>query len=327
MSYNQQKGLYFFFSIDIVNSTLLKNSHPYIWHFFYEEFYGPIRRELQSEINRTQREERLQFTFLKALGDELIFYAKIGKSPQIVHYLNFALGKIHTFRKRYMAKYPLINFKGTCWFADTFVNNIISFADKRVRDFNGPQMDIGFRISKFSSVDRFVISLATVYCLSLMKTKRNYRFLNERETILVQSFMISFYKSVELKGVDNSQPYPVFFLNRDKYQDIQSKDLNDSVGKSLKPIDSENYIHYFETHYIKKINSLYDIKNGSFPTHRLFPPLVEGDDIIPLSKEYEDLIKEINDYRETSKEDFMENNFEETPNETEKRLDKLDDLL
>ncbi len=182
MSHNKNRGLYLLFSIDIVNSTLFKNrthigdiisnrKSKHSWKAFYLEFHSKFIKVLSKSIGN--RKEDLKFTFLKSMGDELIFYTKIQKSTDIIHYLNFILIKIQRFREEYVNKHSLINFKGTAWLAGVPTINMIHFnkATKLITDFNGPQIDIGFRISKFASVERFIISLEIVYCLSLIKLK------------------------------------------------------------------------------------------------------------------------------------------------------------
>ena len=135
---------------------------------------------------------------------------------------------------------------------------IVYNKDETIIDFNGPQMDTGFRIAKFSSIEYFTISIDIVYVLSVLKTKNKSKFAYIPD--------IYFLKKESLKGVNKGKPYSIYYIN---LADGEIALFNSSVKKKMKPIDYDQTIDYLEKYFYTE-----DIYSMSFK------PFIEKDDYI-----------------------------------------------
>lgn len=71
-----------------------------------------------------------------------------------------------------------------------------------VRDFMGPQIDTGFRLSQYSTGRKCMISIETAYFLAAEVAPKEYDELH-----------LFFDGSVQLKGVLGGRPYPLFWID------------------------------------------------------------------------------------------------------------------
>lgn len=108
----------------------------------------------------------------KASGDELIFSVPLQHPAHVRLYLKaFRLSLNQASKSWTMGENPLpISFKGTAWLADFPVfnsavpmeaenaQNTPLSADSEHLDFIGPLIDIGFRLAKFATPRKFVVS-------------------------------------------------------------------------------------------------------------------------------------------------------------------------
>lgn len=250
---SDDKGLYLFLSIDIVGSTAFKNSHNSIggdahWMHFYASFYD----EFSTLVNN----EHLGIKHLKSLGDELIYYLKLNSSIELPQALETFSKAIRQYREQ-TAKLP-INFKANAWLCGVPLINMMVYNAKTIIDFNGPQMDTGFRIAKFSSIEYFTISIDIVYILSVLKTKDK-----SKSTFIPD---IYFLKKESLKGVKKGKPYSIYYIN---LADDEISLFNQSVKKKAENIDYDKTIDYLEKYFYTN-----NIDNMNFK------PFIEGDKYI-----------------------------------------------
>jgi hypothetical protein len=209
--------LMLFMSVDMENSTRLKQNYPrhhsHDWlgkvvHFL-EEFPTIIqasRDELASEKNLTLEQLRLW----KFQGDEIIFAINI-VSPTVADLEIQALGE--AIRKWNESIVPekeskRLFLKGTAWLAGFPVANVVIPVNK-MEDYVGPSMDAGFRLSKFSSARRLVLSVDLAWWLLENKSNQEIRF-DGRHTI---------------KGLAEGIGYPILWVEtkESKYQAIEDE--------------------------------------------------------------------------------------------------------
>src|SRR5439155_9466999 len=94
-------------------------------------------------------------TLWKCLGDELVFYVRLQKSPEVLNNLRAFRKATNVYNRHLLGKHLKIRLKATAWLAGFPVGNSevrlpdysTSEAEPRV-EFIGPLMDIGFRISR-----------------------------------------------------------------------------------------------------------------------------------------------------------------------------------
>lgn len=155
----------------------------------------------------------------KYIGDEVVLEAELTcpKFHAALHVLALA-DTIKHFNKEFAnrcAPDNCLRFKGTAWVAGFPVTNIeINLPDpqnnRTVKDFLGPSIDLGFRLSKYASEDRLVVSASLARLIvegSVLP--RQTKFMDRNYPHLP----ICFGGSVETKGVKgNSHPllwYPM----------------------------------------------------------------------------------------------------------------------
>ena len=208
-----------FLSVDVVGSTAFKHrkaldgeSKP--WLKFIHGFYTGFPEMCWRRVTEVQAEAPpktlLAKPYLwKALGDELIFSVPLQHPAYARHYLQaFRLALVEAIEHWTRGEKPLpISFKGTAWLAGfpVFNSAVPLDVDKPLSpesenfDFVGPLIDIGFRLSKFASARKFVISADLAWLITTQGDTADLRFhYDGREA---------------LKGVLNDRPYPIFWID------------------------------------------------------------------------------------------------------------------
>lgn len=214
-----------FLSVDIVGSTALKQpmnrgtndssvsdikTH---WlnfvHGFYTgfpELYDKNLLEIQPEADETDR--LLKPHLWKSLGDELVFTVLLKHPSHAHYYLKAFRSSLLDAIENWSVKRNLpISFKGTAWLAGFPVFNAavpIERADQTTQeedrfDFVGPLIDIGFRLSKYSSPRKFVISADTAWLISAAGDSGGLQF--------------KYHGEEPLKGACHEKPYPIIWID------------------------------------------------------------------------------------------------------------------
>jgi hypothetical protein len=188
---------------------------------FYKDFpyrlvdaFGDIRDQRAKgtslESGRSPRPPLLW----KALGDELIFSAELRGLGDAALHLEALATAINTSVGFWTeASCPLpVSFKGTAWVAGFPLGNseIPMTAGEAGRalnekgigddccDYSGPAMDIGFRLAKFATPRRLIISAELAdLVISDGRLRKGFRV----------------EEPAELKGVLRGRPYPVFWFD------------------------------------------------------------------------------------------------------------------
>ena len=146
--------------------------------------------------------------------------------------------------------------KGTAWFAtaaktgshsEASGNIIVMLAEegqatKARVDFIGPQIDIGFRIAKFATANRFVISVE----FAILLLRDNY--------LTVEDAGLHVYSDGRnpIKGVLDQLGYPILFVDMaDRFERAEQE----VQGKTSTPAKGTSLMRYLQE-YIKRTNSV-----------------------------------------------------------------------
>jgi len=170
----------------------------------------------------------------KTIGDEVLFVKVLTDHRQLVHTLRcwmVAVAAMRKFIKKdnsrldvkctgWLAGFPFRNsevavdasgsqdLKSGDWFLEggRILNQIYEGkgGGRAIVDYIGPSIDIGFRLSQFSSARKFVISVEIAYILALA---------NPGEMVKDPVFVVYYDGSHVLKGVLGGLRYPVFWLD------------------------------------------------------------------------------------------------------------------
>lgn len=261
----KKNGIYLFLSFDLVNATEYKTRNYNNWFSTFINFYKEMTKRL-NDSNSPIRNAKIW----KYLGDEVLFYLKITNKKEIFLCLPFLLETITAVQKFLNQEesmyFDKIYVKTTIWIADVIdekiiktseienkINNIIfcpnSSSQKHEIDFLGSDIDLGFRISKFSHQNVLTLD-----------AKLTYLLLHHKKTIkkeIEDCLKIVDYQM--LKGVWRNHKYPIIWYCQKWEKDIfrydeQHDKLYKPYIKKIMEKQSEN----------KKMQNLSDTLNKIF---------------------------------------------------------------
>jgi hypothetical protein len=231
-----------FFSVDIEGATAYKadrhnRNEDEDWCLLFEQFYEEF--PLALDCNYLPFSEKqispaiLQITrptLWKFVGDEILFYAPLTAPSQTLEHVRAFQQTIISYNKDTLKKYG-VQCKGTAWLAGFPINNrIVLIRDKSVLpiiDFVGMSIDTGFRLTKFASPRKLIVSLDLLWLLAESRKNNSfYTFLDNK---------IKYVGKQELKGVLSGKPYPIFWIDSYTESPIEDKFLLDQ--KTCEPDD------------------------------------------------------------------------------------------
>ncbi len=240
-----------FFSVDIIGSTLYKNQHDNSkvqpWLPFFYGFYNEFPIVFRSSCDKLKEKREHKCTDMypelwKSLGDELLFYSELRHHAQAIWLVSSFKDAIEIYNKNITEKYqkndkPYLSLKGTTWIAGFPVGNAeIYFRGSQGNtskiDFIGPSIDIGFRLSKFSSSSKLIISCDLAILLTFTTTKFDFCY-GGRQV---------------LKGVIQNEPYPIIWLK------VKHDNLDEREEGLIQPCNVNSLKEYCEK-FIKEIGS------------------------------------------------------------------------
>lgn len=258
----EHDGVYMFFSFDIVNSTSFKEKHQDKWRNVISKFYDISEKTMNSIINKEIDEgsNDCSVEIWKYVGDEILFYKKISSRNELFSNV------IHTYSAQERINKELCNIeeikdfiyiKTSVWIAkcsqkeNDSKNKVYTSSQNNEdnekygakmfqMDFLGPDIDAGFRISKYSEKKKLVIS-AKLACLlykamEIVNEDGLDEVFDSKEKMMIKSCMkIVSYE--QLKGVWDNRYYPIIWYSH-------SWD---------KPIDMFDYDDYFTSHVAKNL--------------------------------------------------------------------------
>lgn len=222
---NNRNGIYLFFSFDLVNSTIYKSKDKENWTKLFQRFYELVDSEMDNSYKNTS------LTLWRYIGDEVIFYLKVSdldqviKCPAIVSTISkVVVDQLHT---EFEKSRGLIYSKSTIWMADVeyqgskstesksksepikkMYNNVATidktkseWFDNDNIDFLGPEIDLGFRLSKFSRRNSITMSVEVAYII--------YKY-DEQNVAKQKIKIVSLEK---LKGIWENRWYPIIWYH------------------------------------------------------------------------------------------------------------------
>ncbi len=223
-----------FFSVDVVGSTAYKNKsfdnkefQP--WLQFFKDFFIDFPAKINQRLSIESMEP---LTLWKGAGDELLFYKEIDSLQQLYSLIINFRDQVIEYRNKSFPQdvRKILNLKATVWGAGFPVINAVVPIDGK-SDFIGPTVDTGFRIARFASPSRMIISAEIAYMLSC------YIFNNEENP----SLSIFFHGTEGLKGVLGGRPYPIFWIPvKDSLAEKENELLN------IEPVSIETIKKYIE---------------------------------------------------------------------------------
>ncbi|WP_428680640.1 hypothetical protein [Sphingopyxis sp.] len=196
-----------FLSIDMVGSTQFKarftGQGSQGWLETFRNFFCnfPLMLAGQVGFEFIDSDSTPAIDVWKAMGDEVIFVAEPASAEEAVSILRALLRTMTLYERKYFERLPL-RLKGTAWLVEFGEQNIeldiaeLSAGDgARHIDYIGPDIDLGFRLSKFARASSLVVSL------DLME-----QLLGAPNRDLLSLHLLG---EEELKGVMFGRPYPV----------------------------------------------------------------------------------------------------------------------
>lgn len=234
LGYERYSGVYFFLSLDLVNSTAYKADHSN-WKFLARMFYDDARKFWSNhDVNFTPR-------VWKYAGDEVLFYAPVRSVLGLQTAVEASYHAVRSVSKTvqsWTAKgRTRLYVKGTCWAAYASYTGPSSdkdlpredTADSKQRnlifpiapgppesvpilDFLGPEIDAGFRISAGSMKNSLVVSAEVANAIR----REGRRELGNRLRIV---------EFRELKGVWSGRHYPLVWYREDWSENAFGEDF------------------------------------------------------------------------------------------------------
>lgn len=219
--------LRFFCSVDVIGSTAYKSkergSLAPKWAHAFQDFFGEFPKTLAAQYESLPTgipspENRL--TVWKFVGDEILFVADLSDYRHVLGHVCAIKSAVRHYSDVFWAKEPLA-LKASAWVAGfPVLNTEIELEGPdgtKIRDFVGPSVDAGFRIARFASDQRLILSIEL--CFLLVDAILN----NE---LLDHPCHIHLGGKEELKGVLGGKPYPMLWV-----------DMNDGI-----PTDEERLL-------------------------------------------------------------------------------------
>lgn len=197
-----------FLSVDMAGSTQFKArfTDGGSWLETFRNFFTNFPLMLAGQVGFAflDEGETPSVEVWKVMGDEVIFVATPSGAEELVNLLLALLRTMDAYEARFLDDLPL-RLKGTAWLADFTGPNIeleipeLSGGEGvRAIDFIGPDLDLGFRVTKFARPACLALSF-DVADLVLAAGNSN----------TVSLYLIG---AEELKGVMFGRPYPIIWM-------------------------------------------------------------------------------------------------------------------
>lgn len=200
-----------FLSVDMVGSTEFKarltGQGSDGWLPYFQTFFTsfPLMLAGQIGLEFLDDDHTPAVDVWKVMGDEVLFVTQPISPEEVTATLIALLRTIRLYEERHLTALPL-RLKGTAWLADFDGRNIhveipelSSGATGAHMDFIGPDIDLGFRVSKFARPGCLSVSLDVVEQLLASKNA-------DRAALYLLG-------TEALKGVMFGRPYPIVLMH------------------------------------------------------------------------------------------------------------------
>lgn len=212
-----RSSLRLFFSADIAGSTAFKNQsrkreengRPH-WLSLYESFFSEFSLRVTNEWAELKG-KGAPASVWKLAGDEILLAQEIQQIGDVWTAVRAFKKALSSYQDYIRQKFdPNLGLKGAVWCAGfPVINSEIVVEDSAgersspiVRDYIGPSIDAGFRLSRHATPSRTIVSPELAWLLSSLA-------IEAAETIIG----IYYDGDVELKGVFGGRPVPLFSID------------------------------------------------------------------------------------------------------------------
>lgn len=198
-----------FMSTDVAGSTLYKancaSRSDAQWLGVFRDFFAnyPLMMVGQTGMEFLSEERLPAIAVWKFMGDEAIFTCEPESPEEVTLLVRAHFNAMAAYEEEFLADLPL-RLKGTAWLArfpspniEIEVPELASNGETTQTDFIGPDIDLGFRIGKFSCPSAIAVSLDLLDVV-LRADNRD----------LLDFFLVG---RDELKGVLFGRPYPAIW--------------------------------------------------------------------------------------------------------------------
>lgn len=237
-----------FLSVDIVGSTQYKQKNKDLWRKTFLSFYREFPQVL-ADITDQCTDLDVPLRLWKAVGDELIFTARVSSESEIYHAVRCWIDAMNRYEESSLFGESLATKGGA--FVATFpspdsessipINPSSEDSDADVLDLNeqallerdesryrfdyfGPSVDTGFRVFSMCNERYFTLAVEVVWALAAVSTSEGVSDTRHPLADLV------FRGSHALKGVWNGREYPLFAIDRK---------INEGVNKALAGLENQ----------------------------------------------------------------------------------------
>jgi len=198
-----------FLSVDMVGSTEFKarftGQGSEGWLGIFQTFFTsfPLMAAGQIGFEFLDDDRTPAIDVWKVMGDEVVFVTTPTSAEEVTSILIALLRTMQLYEERHFQELPL-RLKGTAWLAGFDGQNIeieipeLSSGTGAHLDFIGPDIDLGFRISKFARPGSMVISLDVLEVV-----------LGAGNADLAAIYLMG---KEPLKGVMFGRPYPIVWM-------------------------------------------------------------------------------------------------------------------
>lgn len=253
-------GVYVFFSFDLVNSTAYKVAFPDKWPLVVIHFYELVQAEITTRFNST--------VLWKYVGDEILYYFRVAHIaqlyellPGLLSALRAVIASLYSFDPRTR---QILSVKSAAWIAEAnylpstsveqqpsmlrrnIITTVQAHTERAAKDFLGPDIDAGFRISRFVERNRLVVSAHLAGLL--FEERENCPEIEKRLKIVS-------YES--LKGVWDGRRYPIVWYEEDweRIEDsfLYDEHLNSDLVAKIRITKVEG-----QEHELKNIHKVFD---------------------------------------------------------------------
>ncbi|WP_061850247.1 hypothetical protein [Bradyrhizobium sp. DOA1] len=225
-------------SVDLVGSTAFKggageatvktSAHP-MWvdeiGKFYREFPATFRRRFGEQAATTKPIVDFGPRVWKTVGDEIIFCCRVLSLDHVVCVVEAFIQSLDDYGRVLDSRGKHLDVKGAAWLAAFPAPNVtieifhsdqsstIDLGDEELErradaephkfDFLGKSIDCGFRLAKFSSADKLILSAELALALCESDSSNGVRFRRD----------FNYPGREELKGVIAGRPYPIVTID------------------------------------------------------------------------------------------------------------------
>lgn len=227
----RKEGVYLFIAIDLVKGTEFKIRNN-DWLKTFTSFYNNSEN-LKEKLNNKLSGNEIKVW--KTIGDEVVFYIKVLNENELIKIVSSLLPVVNKLEKKinkdndilHNLKYDKIGLKSTVWIAhvrELLIDNYsdlskIDFHSDSEKEFNnymikvhntidflGPEIDLGFRLSKYGHSNTVVIGAKLASVLYSLKNKKSIN-----NNYLKDIHIVDFQK---LKGIWRDKVYPIIWYTK-----------------------------------------------------------------------------------------------------------------